>query len=162
MSARRDRVRRREVADVPEPRKPDDRLDRLLHVRKQRLGRLERERNEARQLWRTQRDGLRTARLERRSAVAQAETFWQEARAGFLSMATTSGEFRVAKSRYARMKEHAATCYLRWRETLDGCDRSRQEFFAALAAVRAARMQQEKLGMLRDDAREQARRAGED
>ena len=46
---------KREVVDVAEPKVPDKRLDQLLHVRKQRLGRLERERNEARQLWRARR-----------------------------------------------------------------------------------------------------------
>ncbi|WEF32227.1 hypothetical protein [Pseudoduganella chitinolytica] len=50
---------KREVVDVPEPRRPDQSLARLLHVRKQRLGRLERERNEARQQWRQARTVLR-------------------------------------------------------------------------------------------------------
>jgi len=152
---------RREVPDVPEPRRHDDSLGRLLHVRKQRLGRLERERNEARQQWRGGRNTLRARKLERRRALDDAAAFWQAARAGFLSMATTSGEFRTAKSRYERMKDDAAACYLRWHEELDRCRAAGDAFFAALAAVRAAQRQQEKLGILRDELRELARRGEE-
>ena len=152
---------KREVVDVPEPRRHDDSLGKLLHVRKQRLGRLERERNEARQRWRGLRETLRARKLERRRVLAETAAFWQEARAAFFSMTTTSGEFRVAKARYEKMKEHAAACYLAWREELGRCDAAQRAFFDAQEAVRAAQRQQEKLGILRDELREQARRAEE-
>jgi len=158
MSIRRGR---REVVDVPEPRRPDQSLARLLHVRKQRLGRLERERNEARQQWRECRALLRARKEERRQAVAVANEFWRAARAGFLEMTTTSGDLRKAKATYERMKEDAARRYLAWQEALARCDAAQQTFFGALAAVLAANRQQEKLGILNDELRQLAARTEE-
>lgn len=152
---------RREVVDVAEPRRQDDSLGKLLHVRKQRLGRLERERNEARQRWRAQRETLRAKKVERRRLLAETAAFWQEARAAFFAMTSTTGQFGAAKARYEKMKEEAAVSYLRWREELGRCHAAQRAFFDALDAVRAAQRQQEKLGILRDELREQARRAEE-
>ena len=75
---------KREVVDVAEPRRPDRSLDQLLQVRKQRLGRLERERSSARETWRSSRQALRDYKLRKREAVSQAAQFWQESRARFL------------------------------------------------------------------------------
>jgi hypothetical protein len=158
MSVRR---ARREVVDVPEPRRPDQSLARLLHVRKQRLGRLERERNEARQLWRAGRARLRQCKVARREAVQAADGFWQSARASFLEMVTTSGDLRKAKATYARMKEEAARLYLAWQEELARCDAAQRCFFDAAARVLAANRQQEKLGILNDELRQLAARQEE-
>lgn len=158
MSIRRGK---REVVDVPEPRRPDQSLAQLLHVRKQRLGRLERERNEARIQWREGRVTLRTRKEERREAVSAADRFWQAARDNFLQMATTSGDLRKAKASYERMKEDAARRYLSWREQLTRCDAAQRAFFDAAARVLAANRQQEKLGILNDELRQLAARIEE-
>lgn len=149
---------KREVVDVPEPRRPDQSLARLLHVRKQRLGRLERERNEARQHWRAARATLRERKEAWRHAVDAAHRFWQAARASFLQMSTTSGELRKAKAAYERMKEEAARVHLGWREQLNCCDAAQRMFFEALERVLAANRQQEKLGILNDELRQLAAR----
>lgn len=149
---------RREVVDVPEPRRPDQSLARLLHVRKQRLGRLERERNEARQQWREARLALRERKEAWRQAVDAAHAFWQAAREGFLQMSTTSGDLRKAKATYERMKEDAARVHLGWREQLGRCAASQRTFFTALERVLAANRQQEKLGILNDELRQLAAR----
>lgn len=158
MSASIGRRARREVVDVPEPRRPDQSLARLLHVRKQRLGRLERERNEARQHWRACRAMLRERKLARRQAVTAAHEFWRAAREGFLRMTTTSGDLRKAKATYERMKEDAARLYLDWQEELARCDAAQRTFFDALACVLAANRQQEKLTILNDELRQLAAR----
>lgn len=158
MSVRR---ARREVVDVPEPRCPDQSLARLLHVRKQRLGRLERERNEARQEWRAGRASLRQRKEARRHAVSAAEEFWHSARDSFLQMVTTSGDLRKAKATYARMKEDAARLYLAWQEELARCDAAQRRYFGAAALVLAANRQQEKLGILNDELRQLAARQEE-
>lgn len=149
---------RREVIDVPEPRRPDQSLARLLHVRKQRLGRLERERNEARQQWRAARATLRERKEAWRLALAAAHDFWQAARDSFLQMSTTSGDLRKAKAAYERMKEEAARVHLGWREQLGRCNAAQRTFFAALERVLAANRQQEKLGILSDELRQLAAR----
>jgi hypothetical protein len=149
---------KREVVDVPEPRRPDQSLARLLHVRKQRLGRFERERNEARQQWREGRVALRERKQARRLAVGAANRFWQSARDSFLQMATTSGDLRKAKATYARMKEDAARLYLAWQEELARCDAARRVFFDALTRVLAANRQQEKLTIMNDELRQLAAR----
>ncbi|AKU22907.1 hypothetical protein [Massilia sp. NR 4-1] len=144
---------KREVADVPEPKRPDRRLDQLLHVRKQRLGRLERERGTAREAWRSCRQSLRECKLRKREALQQAVQFWQEARASFLGMTITSGQFHVAKARYERMKEDAAQLNLRCQETVRRCRAAGTRYFAANEEVQRAQRQQEKLGILRDEMR---------
>lgn len=148
---------KREVVDVPEPKLPDRRLDQLLHVRKQRLGRLERERNEARQQWRARRDALHDCKLARRAALARASDFWQASRAEFFQMSITSGQFRKAKAVYERMKEEAAHRYLLWREQVVRCREAQTQFFSALEQVLLANRQQEKLAILRDELRLLAR-----
>jgi hypothetical protein len=144
---------RREVADVAEPRRPDRSLDQLLHVRKQRLGRLERECSNARADWRASRLALRGCKLRMREARRQAAQFWQESRAQFLQMTITSGQFHLAKARYARMKDDAAGLYLRCQESVQQCRQEGSRYFDARAEARRAQRQQEKLGILRDELR---------
>lgn len=152
---------KREVIEVAEPRKPDRSLDQLLHVRKQRLGRLEREQASARAGWRASRQVLRELKLRKREAAAQAAQFWQEARASFLAMTITSGQFHLAKARHARLKEEAAGLNLRCREALRECRLAGARFFGARAEARRAQRQQEKLGVMRDELRELSRQMAE-
>ena len=153
---------KREVVDVPEPRRPDRSLDQLLHVRKQRLGRLERERSSARESWRASRQALHDFKLRKREAVRQAAQFWQEARARFLQMTITTGQFHLAKARHARMKEEAASLNLRCQEAVRESRLAGARFFAARNEARRAQRQQEKLGIMRDELKDLSRQAGED
>lgn len=153
---------KREVVDVPEPRRPDRSLDQLLHVRKQRLGRLERERSSARESWRASRQALHDFKLRKREAVRQAAQFWQEARARFLQMTITTGQFHLAKARHARMKEEAASLNLRCQEAVHESRLAGARFFAARNEARRAQRQQEKLGIMRDELKALSRQAGED
>ncbi|SFF95540.1 hypothetical protein SAMN05518865_106270 [Duganella sp. CF458] len=142
---------KREVVDVAEPKRSDRSLDQLLHVRKQRLGRLERERSSAREDWRRRRQALHDYKLRKREAVRQAAQFWQESRAQFLQMTITTGQFHVAKARHARMKEEAASLNLRCHEAVRESRRAGVRFFEARAEARRAQRQQEKLGIMRDE-----------
>ena len=145
--------KRREVIDVIEPRAPDRRLDQLLHVRKQRLGRLERERNEARQAWRDRRHGMRALKRRWLEAREQAQSQWMEARAAFSGMTITSGEFRKARAVYERMKKEASQLRVDCQQTLQACRAAGVDFFDARRRVMEADRQQEKLGVLRDELR---------
>lgn len=147
------RPARREVVDVPERRPPDRRLDQLLHVRKQRLTRLERERNEARNEWRTRRRALNGLKRRWREAREQAQLQWQSARASFSEMSITSGDFRKAKAVYERMKKEASQLRIDCQEALRVCRLAGAGFFAARREVMQANKQQEKLSVLRDEIR---------
>jgi hypothetical protein len=68
-------------------------------------------------------------------------------------MATTSGQFRKAKAVYERMKEEAAQLHLACREAVEAAKDKRRLFFAARRRVFEARLQQEKLIMMRDEIR---------
>ncbi|GJI87655.1 hypothetical protein [Duganella hordei] len=152
---------KREPVDVAERKPEDKRLDQLLHMRKQRLGRFERERNEARERWRGSRAALRKIKQRWQQALHQAKQQWMEARQQFLSMVITSGEFRRAKAAYERMKKEAAQLYLDCREQLQRSRRAGGEFFTACRRMLEASRQQEKLTVMRDEIRALAR-AGED
>jgi hypothetical protein len=143
----------REVIDIPEPRKQDKSLDKLIVVRKQRIERLERERVEARLAWRETRQALHDIKQRWRDAVDAAQDFWQESRAGFFKMAITSGQFRRAKAMYERMKGEAEQLHLESREAVVPCKAARSEFFAARRRALDAYRQHEKLGILRDELR---------
>lgn len=149
------RIRReaRDVPEAPEARFERDDLAKVIGVRKQRLGRLERECMDARLAWRTARNEIRASRQRWRDAVQEAQEFWLEARTGFLSMTTTSGQFRKAKAVYERMKEEAAQLHLACGEAVETARGKRRFFFAARRRVCEARLQQEKLVMLRDEIR---------
>lgn len=154
---------RREPVDVAERRVPDRRLDQLLHVRRQRLNRFERERNEARQAWRARRRELGALKARWRRARDEALAEWQAARAAFSDMTITSGEFKKAKAVYERMKQAASQLRVDWQEARLGCRGAGAAFFAARLAVLEAQRQQEKLGVLRDELRAQeAARDGAD
>ncbi len=152
---------RREVTEVAEPKRPDRSLDQLLHVRKQRLGRLERERSSARENWRASRQALHDYKLRKREAMQKAAQFWLESRAQFLRMTITTGQFHVAKARHARMKEEAASLNLRCQEAVRTSRLAGARFFEALAEARRAQRQQEKLGIMRDELKALRRQAGE-
>jgi len=143
----------REVIDVPETRFERDDLAKVIGVRKQRLGRLERESIEARNAWRDARDGLRAAKQAWRKALQDAQDFWKQARTAFLSMTTTSGQFRKAKAVYERMKSDAAGQRLKCKESVAACKDKRRMFFEARKRVMEAKRQQEKLVMMRDEIR---------
>jgi hypothetical protein len=147
------RQSRREVVDVPETRPKDKSLDLLLKLRKQRIERQEQERIAARAEWRTQRAGLRELKQRRRQALQDAKDFWQQARAQFFNMMTTSGQYRKAKAIYERMKQAAAKLYEECMEAVSRCKAARTAFFAACKALREAQRQHEKLSMLRDEMR---------
>lgn len=144
---------RREVIDVPETRPPDKSLDLLLKLRKQRIERYEQERREARSNWRRRRSELRQLKESRRQALQDAKDFWKQARDQFLSMVTTSGEYRKAKAIYERMKQSAAKLYEECLEAVNRSRSSRTSFFQACKALREAQRQHEKLDMLRDEIR---------
>ncbi|MGI4937586.1 MAG: hypothetical protein ACRYF5_12700, partial [Janthinobacterium lividum] len=120
-------------------------------VRKQRLGRLERERNEARAAWREQRTLFGQARQKRRELQQETDMLWSQARSAFLKMSTTSGQYRNAKAVYERMKKEVANLYLKAQEELTLCRDARRTFFSSLEAVVTANKQQEKLGIMRDE-----------
>lgn len=147
----RGRSSQREVVELPEPRKPDTSLDKLIAVRRQRLERLERERGEARLAWRAARVALRTQRQGWRTARQETIDFWQQARQDFFSMTTTSGEFRRTKAVYLRMQTQVSQLLLECREAVLPCCASRATFFAARRRVREANLQCEKLSILRHE-----------
>lgn len=149
---------KREVVDVIEPTRPDRRLDQLVSVRKQRLGRLERERNEAREAWREQRRNFSEAKRARREHLAETDRLWAEARSGFLKMSTTSGQYRNSKAVYERMKKETAQHYLKAQEELQKCRELQTIFFESMVAVVTANKQQEKLSIMRDELLEASRK----
>lgn len=144
---------KREVIDIPEQKKKDKSLDGLIDVRKQRIDRLERERIEARHAWRDARARLRDVKQRWRCALQEATDHWRQARAAFLQMTTTSGQFRKAKGIYERLKTHAAQLHLECREAVAPCKATRTAFFEARRRVMDANRQYEKLGILRDELR---------
>jgi hypothetical protein len=145
--------RQREVADIPEPKREDRSLDKLLAVRKQRLDRLERERREAREAWRELRRELREQKEGWRAAVQAYKDFWDQSRKDFFSMSLTSGQFRKAKAIYERMKKEAAQMHADCIEIVQRCKEGADAFFEARRCVVRANKQQEKLGILRDEIR---------
>ncbi|CDG82300.1 hypothetical protein [Janthinobacterium agaricidamnosum] len=142
--------RQREVVDVAEPRKPDRTLDGVINVRKQRSERMEREQREALAAWRELRMGLRAYKLVWRQSVLDAQQFWQHSRADFFAMRTSSGEFFNARRVYTKMRGISDQALLAWREALLPCRQAGRVFFEAKLAVRLARLNQEKLSMVRD------------
>ncbi|MFC7518732.1 hypothetical protein ACFQUU_27345 [Herbaspirillum sp. GCM10030257] len=142
---------KREVIDVPEPKVQDRSLDKLLSVRKQRIDRLERERREMRDAWRKTRAALHDRKQGWRDAEQAYKDFWEEARANFFQMSTTSGQFRKAKAIYERMKGDAAQLRLECLDEVARCKRGRTKFFEAKQRLLQAHRQQEKLSILRDE-----------
>lgn len=142
---------KREPIEVLEPKPPDKSLDKLLSVRKQRLGRLERERKDAQERWRSARARLREEKLAWRASTQSTKEFWGQARKEFMSMNTTSGQYQRAKATYERMKEHCATLRMSCLETLERCRAMRNKFFEARERVLQANRQQEKLTVMRDE-----------
>lgn len=144
---------RREPIDVPERKAEDKTLDKLVHVRKQRLERLERERREARESWRAARAELREAKERWRQKRQEATDFWKQARSEFFTMAISSGQFRKTKAVYERLKAEAADLRVACLEQVNTCRQAGTEFFKARLCVLQANRQQEKLSILRDEMR---------
>lgn len=142
---------RREATDVPERRVEDSRLHDLIALQRLRVERSERERSEARESWRAARNELRRARLRWRSAAQEAKAEWEQARAGFFKMVTTSGQFRKARAIYERKKAHAEQLHLQSCETAASCRERGRLFFQACRRVLDANRHQEKFHMLRDE-----------
>lgn len=146
---------KREPIEVIEPRPRDKSLDKLLGVRKQRLGRFERERKEAQERWRHARARLHEEKLAWREATQATRDFWTQARHEFLTMNTTSGQYQRAKATYERMKEHCANLRMGCLEAVEKCRNARSGFFEARERVLTANRQQEKLTFMRDELRAQ-------
>ncbi|MGH8808707.1 MAG: hypothetical protein ACREX0_12595 [Noviherbaspirillum sp.] len=144
---------RREVIEVVETKAQDKSLDKLMHVRKQRLERLERERREAREAWRATRTVMSEQKIAWRTALQAAKDFWIDARAEFLSMTTTSGDFRKAKAIYQRMQAQAAQLHADALDAVKRGKRAREAFFDARFLAVEANLQQEKLKILREEMR---------
>jgi len=144
---------RREVVDVLERHTPDRRLDQLLHVRKQRQGRLDRERHDARRAWRDRRREANALKRRWREARQLAQTQWSAAREAFSEMRVTSGEFRKARAIYERMRKEAARLRVDSQQALRACRAAGAVFFEARRQAMQADRQQEKLGVLRDELR---------
>ncbi len=144
---------RREVIDVAERKPQDRRLDQLLHVRKQRLSRLERERNDARRGWQQRRQKLHALKQRWRQAQQDTQLQWQQSRQSFLAMTISNGQFRMAKAVYERMKKETAQLYLDCQNELKRCREAGERFFAARQCVLDANRQQEKLTIMRDELR---------
>ncbi|GEM_PF-1035522 len=142
---------KREVVDVAEPKRPDRRLDQLLNVRKQRLGRLERERNEARSSWRVLRADLGEKTDQWRQARERAQSEWMAARAAFFGMTITNADFKRAKTAYERMKMEAGQMRLACVSLARACRQAGDDYFIARQRVKDANKQQEKLTVLRDE-----------
>jgi len=142
------KMRRREPVEVLEPKKPDRRFDQLTHVRKQRLRRYEREHNEIRKAWRSERCQLHIYKLQWREQLQEARQFWEGQREAFFQMTISSTTFRTAKFTYQRKLTLAAQTQLDAREQAMTCRQVGAKFFAALAQVRQARLRQEKLDFL--------------
>lgn len=145
------RRRQREVIDVPEAVKPNRSLDKLIALRKQRLQRMERERNEAREAWRAERAALRTEKERWREALEQAGEYWRTARAAFLSMTITSGQFRKSKAIYERMKMEAADIRIECGQCAIRCKERRAAFFNLKRECAEANRNHERLNILRDE-----------
>ncbi|AIY39670.1 hypothetical protein LT85_0510 [Collimonas arenae] len=146
---------KRELIDVAERKKEDKSLDKLIAVRRQRLDRMEFERLEARQQWRQQRARLRQEKQGWSDAVAQAQAYWQQARAGFFKMTTSSGQFRQSKAVYERLQQAAALLLQQAWQTVAACRVAGRAFFDANQQLSEARRQLEKLSILRDEIRSQ-------
>lgn len=151
----------REPVEVPEPRRRDLTMDRLVAVRGQRLERYERERLVAQSAWRAARARLREHKLATRGLRAAADAQWQQARRDFFAMAIGSAAYQGARGAYARMRGLAAAELLAWREAHRAARQAGAAYAAARAVLRQARRAQEKLTLLRDEARRAAMPAEE-
>lgn len=144
---------KREPIEVKEPKPFDKSLDKLLGVRKQRLGKLERDRKDTLEAWKAMRARLREAKLAWRASLQASKDYWIQARKEFLTMNTTSGQYQRSKAVYERMKQDSADMRMACLEMLKRCKTARSAFFEAREKVVAANRQQEKLTIMRDELR---------
>ena len=149
--------RKGEVACPNEPVPEDQRIVKLIGLRKQLLVRREQEQREAREAWRAARAELRELKHSWREAQKKTQDLWIEARTEFFQMRSTSGEFRRHKAIFQRMKEAASQLHLEAREAVPVCRDAGRKFFAAVQSVAVAKKQQEKLNFMRDEINAQRR-----
>lgn len=150
------RPRRREPVEVAEPARPDRRLAELGVLRGLRTAGAERLQQAMRGAWRRERAALRVAIEAWRAAERRTHREWSEARAAFFAMRSTSGQFRAAKARYERARADSALQAAAARGAVPGCRAAGRRFFAACAALAAARKRQEKLALLEQELARQA------
>lgn len=144
-------VRGKLLHEIPEEPRRDLSFDRLIAVHQNRLRRLERERLDARSAWRDARTQLRRRKEHWRNAVDDAKRYWHDARAGFLKMVITSGQFRQAKAVYERLKLEAAEMRLEAVEMVPRCRQAEQAFFDLCRRLAHERLHVEKLRIASDE-----------
>lgn len=148
--------RRREPVELPEPARPDPRLAELGRLRALRSASAERQQQALRAAWRRERAALHEATGAWREADRRAHHEWGEARAAFFAMRSTSGQFRAAKARYERACADSALQRAALHQAVDACRVAGRSFFAACAALRAARKRQETFALLEQELARQA------
>lgn len=139
---------RREPVDLPEPKRQDKSLPKLIGVHKRRLERMEWECLQARDNWRELRVVVTKVKQEWRDAQQHARDFWADARAEFFRMEISSGKFRTAKAAYERKKLAAEQVHIRAREAAQNARQAGQAYFVLKQQVRAGHLRSEKLDIL--------------
>ena len=139
---------RREPVDVPEPKRQDKSLPKLIGVHKRRLERMEWECLQARSAWRELRESVAQVKQDWRDAQQHARDFWADARADFFRMEISSGKFRTAKGAYERKKLEAEQIHIQAREAAQRARQAGHGYFLLKQLVRAGHLRSEKLGML--------------
>ncbi len=139
---------RRELVDLPEPKRQDKSLPKLIGVHKRRLERMEWECLQARTHWRELRGSVAQVKQDWRNAQQHAKDFWADARAEFFRMEISSGKFRTAKGAYERKKLEAEQIHIQAREAAQRARQSGQAYFLLKQLVRAGHLRSEKLDIL--------------
>jgi hypothetical protein len=139
---------RREPVDLPEPKRQDKSLLKLIGVHKRRLERMEWECLQARDNWRELRVTVTKVKQDWRDAQQHAQDFWAEARAEFFRMEISSGKFRTAKGAYERKKLEAEQIHIQAREAAQCARKSGQGYFVLKQMVRDGHVRSEKLDIL--------------
>ncbi len=139
---------RRELVDIPEPKRQDKSLPKLIGVHKLRLELMERECLQARTAWRELRTNVARVKQDWRNAQQHARDFWADARADFFRMEISSGKFRTAKGAYERKKLEAERIHIQAREAAQRARRAGQAYFMHKQLVRAGHLRSEKLDIL--------------
>ena len=139
---------KREPVDIPEPRRQDKSLPKLISVHKRRLERMEWETRQARANWRALRETVRTVKDQWRAAKQHALDFWTAARTEFFQMVISSGKVRIAKAVYERKKIEAEQIHLKSREAAQAARQAGHEYFVAKATLRAQHLHCEKFDIL--------------
>jgi hypothetical protein len=139
---------RREPVDIPEPKRQDKSLPKLIGVHKRRLERLEWECFQARTNWRAARSVVARIKQDWRDAQQHAQDFWADARAEFFRMEISSGKFRTAKGAYERKKLEAEQIHIQARSAAQRARQAGHAYFLLKQLVRAGHVRSEKLTIL--------------